>query len=179
VIEKSFRTLILISCAASLVAAQDSSVRSSPKKHATPANSRSSLLSRSEVATPGRFRGQRHTPPGIPPHRISRLHTSAPTGRSANREGVHLPDNTPLNGIAFRPELPAGQIPTAVTAADFNGDGKIDGAVSNGEDNTIWTYLGNGDGTSALPTILPLTGVSPNAGRERHESRKRCVFHGA
>jgi hypothetical protein len=65
------------------------------------------------------------------------------------------------SGFAFRPDLPAGQIPTAVAAADFNGDGKLDWAVSNGQDNTIWLYFGNGAGKSALPTILPIAGVSP------------------
>jgi hypothetical protein len=67
----------------------------------------------------------------------------------------------PVNGFVFRPDLPAGEIPTAVAVADFNGDGKLDWAASNGEDNTIWLYFGKGDGTSALPTILPVAGVSP------------------
>jgi subtilisin family serine protease len=61
------------------------------------------------------------------------------------------------------PTLPAGFIPTAVVTGDFNGDGKLDWAVANGGDNNIWIYLGNGDGTAQLPTILPLTGLAPTA----------------
>ncbi|MGA7078509.1 MAG: FG-GAP-like repeat-containing protein [Terriglobales bacterium] len=65
------------------------------------------------------------------------------------------------NGFDFRPSLLTGQIPTAVATGDFNGDGKLDWAVSNGQDNSIWLYFGNGDGTSQLPTILPTAGVGP------------------
>lgn len=47
--------------------------------------------------------------------------------------------------LAF-PTLPASSAwGPNVVAADFNKDGKIDLAVDNGE--SIWTYLGNGDGT--------------------------------
>jgi len=162
---KSIWTLILVSCAASLAPAQDLSARSSPKKNATPATSRSSLVNQSGPTAPGRFRGWRHTPPGALRRQVSRAHPVAPTGPVAvsRRESSSSNQTTtpPFNGFAFRPDLPAGQIPTAVAAADFNGDGKLDWAVSNGQDNTIWIYLGNGDGTSALPTILPITGVSP------------------
>jgi subtilisin family serine protease len=63
----------------------------------------------------------------------------------------------------FRPTLPAGFIPTAVVSGDFNGDGKLDWAVANGGDNTIWIYLGNGDGTAQLPTIVRLMGDAPVA----------------
>ncbi len=44
---------------------------------------------------------------------------------------------------------------------DFDSDGKMDWVVSNGYDDNLWLYRGNGDGTSALPTILPLKGTSP------------------
>ncbi|PYT34060.1 MAG: hypothetical protein DMG58_05760 [Acidobacteria bacterium] len=63
----------------------------------------------------------------------------------------------------LRPTLPAGFIPTAVVAGDFNGDGKLDWAVANGGDNSIWIYLGNGDGTAKLPTIVHLQGYAPVA----------------
>ncbi len=161
---KSIWALILISCAASPAPAQDLSARSSPKRHSTPATSRSSLVNQPVLTAPGRFRGWRHAPLGTLAHQVNRSRPDAPTGPVAmNRRTSASSKETalPLNGFGFRPELPAGQIPTAVAAADFNGDGKLDWAVSNGEDNTIWVYLGNGDGTSALPTILPVTGVSP------------------
>jgi hypothetical protein len=48
-------------------------------------------------------------------------------------------------------------------AGDFNGDGKMDWAVANGGADTIWIYLGNGDGTTQLPTIVPLRGHAPVA----------------
>jgi hypothetical protein len=63
----------------------------------------------------------------------------------------------------LRPTLPAGFIPTAVVTGDFNGDGKLDWAVANSGDNSIWIYLGNGDGTAKLPTIVQLQGHSPVA----------------
>jgi hypothetical protein len=54
----------------------------------------------------------------------------------------------------------AGQVPydtaafpTGVTVADFNGDGNIDLAVTNGDGNSVSVLLGNGDGT-----FLPQTG---------------------
>lgn len=40
-----------------------------------------------------------------------------------------------------------GDYPTGVVSGDFNGDGKIDLAVSNNFDNTISIFYGNGDGT--------------------------------
>lgn len=162
---KSIWALILISCAAILAPAQDFSGRSSPKKRATPPTPRSSLLNQTGLTAPGRFRGWRHTQAGTLPRQLNRSHLLAPTGPVAvsRRKSSSSNQTTtpPFNGFAFRPDLPAGRIPTAVAAADFNGDGKLDWAISNGQDNTIWIYLGNGDGTSTLPTILPITGVSP------------------
>lgn len=64
-------------------------------------------------------------------------------------------------GFDLRPTLPADYIPTSVATGDFNHDGKLDWVVSNGGSNTLWLYLGKGDGTSQLPTIIPLTGQSP------------------
>ena len=37
----------------------------------------------------------------------------------------------------------------------------MDWVVANGWDNNLWLYLGDGDGTSANPIILPLKGSSP------------------
>jgi hypothetical protein len=65
-------------------------------------------------------------------------------------------------GFQQRPSLPAGFIPVSVAAADFNADGNADWVVANAGDNDLWLYLGNGDGTSQLPTILP-TGLTPTS----------------
>lgn len=66
-------------------------------------------------------------------------------------------------GFNFPPDLPSGFLPTAVVSGDFNGDGKLDWAVANAGDNTVWIYLGNGDGTASLPTIVRLNGFAPVA----------------
>jgi hypothetical protein len=63
--------------------------------------------------------------------------------------------------LQSRAPLPAGEVPTSVAMGDFNGDGKMDWVVANGFDDNLWLYRGNGDGTSAIPTILPLKGSSP------------------
>ncbi len=58
--------------------------------------------------------------------------------------------------------MPCGYIPTSVATGDFNGDGEMDFVVANGGDNNLWLYFGNGDGTFALPIIVPITlGESP------------------
>ncbi len=69
----------------------------------------------------------------------------------------------PLPGFDFRPTLPADFLPTAVVTGDFNGDGHTDWAVANGGSNNIWIYLGKGDGTAQLPTIISLNGLAPVA----------------
>jgi subtilisin family serine protease len=66
-----------------------------------------------------------------------------------------------LPGFGIRPTLPADYLPTSVATGDFNHDGKMDWAVSNGGTNSLWLYLGRGDGTAQLPVILPLAGLSP------------------
>jgi hypothetical protein len=75
---------------------------------------------------------------------------------------VNLTQPTSLPGFAFHPTLPAGFIPTSVATGDFNHDGKMDWVVSNGGSNSLWIYFGNGDGTSQLPRIIPLTGAGPS-----------------
>lgn len=44
-------------------------------------------------------------------------------------------------------DCPTGQAPTSLAIGDFNGDGKLDLAVTNQDDNTVSILLGNGDGT--------------------------------
>lgn len=61
---------------------------------------------------------------------------------------------------------PAGADPAWVAAGDFNGDGKLDLAVSNAANgiNTVSVFLGNGDGTLQPPVNSP-------AGPSRHRDR--------
>ena len=83
-----------------------------------------------------------------------------PTSRGMTSQST---SNPPLPGFAFRDSLPAGFIPAGVATADFNRDGHMDWVVANGGANTLWLYLGKGDGTSQLPTIIPLLGQAPVA----------------
>jgi hypothetical protein len=67
-----------------------------------------------------------------------------------------------MPGILVRPALDAGELPTSVATGDFNGDGHMDFVVANGITNDLWIYLGKGDGTFQLPTIVPLSkGLTP------------------
>jgi subtilisin family serine protease len=80
---------------------------------------------------------------------------------SAQTQPSSLPP--PIPGFGFRSYLPADFLPAAVATGDFNGDGKRDWAVANAGSNSIWIYLGNGDGTAQLPTIISLRGLAPVA----------------
>ena len=62
--------------------------------------------------------------------------------------------------------LPTGNLPWdiwAVALADFNGDGKVDLAVTNEAGNTVTIFLGNGDGTFTPAPATPGTSDSPAA----------------
>jgi len=55
-----------------------------------------------------------------------------------------------------------GNTPTAIAAGDFNGDGNLDLAISNGSNNTVTILLGNGNGTFTA-AASPATGNSPSS----------------
>jgi hypothetical protein len=56
--------------------------------------------------------------------------------------------------------LPKGYAPSSIAAADFNGDGHIDLAVTDQGNNSVSVFLGNGDGTFQARTDYPV-GNSP------------------
>ena len=51
--------------------------------------------------------------------------------------------------------LPTGNNPSAIAVGDFNGDGKMDLAVTNANDNTVSVFLGKGDGTFTQAPMSP------------------------
>lgn len=55
-----------------------------------------------------------------------------------------------------------GQNLSAIVTADFNGDGKLDLAVTDSAGNAAIILLGNGDGTFGAPTTIPV-GNGPDA----------------
>jgi hypothetical protein len=67
---------------------------------------------------------------------------------------------TQANGSPI--SIPNG--PNAIAVGDFNGDGKLDLAITNGSTNTVTILLGNGDGTFTQATGSPITvGNGPDA----------------
>ncbi|MGA7635094.1 MAG: FG-GAP-like repeat-containing protein [Terriglobales bacterium] len=58
--------------------------------------------------------------------------------------------------------IAVGQSLSAVVTGDFNGDGKLDLAVTDSTGNAVIILLGNGDGTFGTPTTIPV-GNSPYA----------------
>ena len=62
--------------------------------------------------------------------------------------------------FAAHVDYPTGQEPWGVAVGDFNGDRKLDLAVTNSNDNTVGVLLGNGDGTFQ-PQVAYATGSRP------------------
>ena len=58
--------------------------------------------------------------------------------------------------------IPVGNSLSAIVISDFNGDGKLDVAVTDSGGNAVLILLGNGDGTFAVPTTIPV-GNQPDA----------------
>jgi hypothetical protein len=78
---------------------------------------------------------------------------------------------SPSNGLSvllgngdgtFRPHVDyaTGNRPSSVVVGDFNGDGKLDLAVTSGPDNAVNVLLGNGDGTFQAQ-VPYATGINP------------------
>jgi large repetitive protein len=71
----------------------------------------------------------------------------------------YYPVNVPITTLADqRINTAAGTAPFGLTAADFDGDGKLDLAVANNDDDTVSILLGNGDGTFKTQTTFATVG---------------------
>jgi hypothetical protein len=83
----------------------------------------------------------------------------SPGGGISNQ--VFFETTLPSITVAFETtDVSAGAAPSAVAVADFNGDGKLDLAVTNFNDNTVSVLLGNGDSTFQVPKTYA-AGVNP------------------
>lgn len=83
------------------------------------------------------------------------------TGRARNAKALATGSIAGSPQTSFLTMQDTGYLPTATVTGDFNGDGKMDWATAMGGDDTIWIYLGNGDGTWKIPEILTLKGSGP------------------
>ncbi len=90
----------------------------------------------------------------------ARLNLAGFTVALGTGDGTFQPPVTILPGSATRS-------PRAITVADFNSDGFPDVAVTNGADGTISVLLGNGTGTSFVPTAQ--TPIVISAGNIIHD----------
>lgn len=61
------------------------------------------------------------------------------------------------------PTWAAGQVPSGIAAGDFNGDSKLDLAVTSSGSKDLWIFLGKGPGLFQAPTRLTITGAKPSA----------------
>jgi hypothetical protein len=58
--------------------------------------------------------------------------------------------------LASGSPISVGQSLSAIVTADFNGDGKLDLAVTDSVGNAVIILLGNGEGTFGAPTTIPV-----------------------
>lgn len=86
----------------------------------------------------------------------------APGGGTSN--SVIFPISKAISVISMiRTDTASGSVPTAIVAADFNNNGKIDVAVANASGNSVSVYLGNGNGTFQPPVNYPTAVGYPDA----------------
>jgi hypothetical protein len=95
-----------------------------------------------------------------------RLDTALVSGGSAAIGGsgvtVSLGNGDGTFTLASGSPISLGTYLSAIAIADFNGDGKLDLAVTDSSGNAVIILLGNGDGTFGTPTTIPV-GNGPEA----------------
>jgi hypothetical protein len=85
----------------------------------------------------------------------------APGGGTSNFALFEI--TTPVTAIGFKKsDLAVGNSPSAIVAGDFDGNGTLDLAVTNENDNTVSILLSNGDGTFQTHVDYA-TGTAPAA----------------
>jgi hypothetical protein len=84
----------------------------------------------------------------------------APGGGPSNVVYLHVgaPESTVTFANVANPSLQVAE-PSAIMAADFNGDGKLDLAITG--NIRVYVFLGNGDGTFAPAAGSPVSPASP------------------
>ena len=67
---------------------------------------------------------------------------------------------------SFQPHLDyaTGKNPSALAAADFNADGKLDLAIVNVEDGSVSVLLGQGDGSFQSQVVYKVPGAARTGG---------------
>jgi len=95
-----------------------------------------------------------------------KLDTALVSGGSAALGGsgvtVSLGNGDGTFTLASGSPISLGTYLSAIAIADFNGDGKLDLAVTDSSGNAVIILLGNGDGTFGTPTTIPV-GNGPEA----------------
>src|SRR5260370_30321885 len=97
------------------------------------------------------------------PHTRPRRRPSPSQAPAAIRLPVEALEARRLPSFPAPVTSPVGVVPnapSAVMTADFNGDGRLDLAVTNYYSNTVSVLLGNSDGTFQ-PALTSATGANP------------------
>jgi phospholipase C len=103
----------------------------------------------------------------VPAGKISRAATAAVTVVNPSPGGgisnvAYFPIVNATSSVSLTgSQLSVGNAPSSVVAGDFNGDGKLDVAVANQNDDTVMILLGNGNGTFTAVSPATATGHGP------------------